>query len=84
MTDRINPRGSATAQAVRHTLSGITDGPRVHMKVQLSDGTYKHVPVCGQTAMGGHGYARTGYTASPLHVTCKKCLAAMKKAGGAA
>ena len=67
----------------RRTLAGITDGPRVHMQVQSSDGKYLRIPVCGQTRMGGGGYARTGYTTDILRVTCKKCDAAMKKAGGA-
>lgn len=75
---------SPAREAVRHALAGITDGPRVHMQAQASDGKFLRIPLCGQTAMGGHGYARTGYTSNILQVTCKKCDAALKKAGGAA
>lgn len=76
--------GSAMRAATRTVLAGITDGPRVHMQAQASDGKYLRVPLCGQTAMGGVGYARTGYTSNVLQVTCRKCEAALKKAGGAA
>lgn len=76
--------GSAMREATRTVLAGITDGPRVHMQAQASDGKYLRVPLCGQTAMGGVGYARTGYTSNVLQVTCRKCEAALKKAGGAA
>ncbi len=70
-------------EATRRTLAGITDGPRVHMQAQASDGKPLRIPLCGQTCMGGRGYARTGYTTDPARVTCKKCEAAVKKAGGA-
>jgi hypothetical protein len=76
--------GSGMRQATHRVLSGINDGPRVHMQAQSSDGKYLRVPLCGQMAMGGVGYARTGYTSNVLQVTCRKCEAALKKAGGAA
>jgi hypothetical protein len=76
--------GSGMREATRRVISGITDGPRTHMQAQASDGKYLRVPLCGQTAMGGRGYARTGYTSNVLQVTCRKCEAALKKAGGAA
>ena len=80
----MNWQRSDMREATRRTLAGITDGPRVHMQAQASDGKYLRVPLCGQTRMGGGGYARTGYSTNALQVTCKKCEAAMKKAGGAA
>lgn len=68
-------------QDIQHSTRVVLGTPAVHMLKDPAAGR-KAGPLCGQQSMSG-GWARTGYTDNALHVTCRKCTAALKKAGGA-